>query len=187
VTVKGKGHSRTGHEGLEGSRGIALLFLYLGATRRWVVHATPRPLYPRKNAPPYLLYRRLRGPHGPSGLVRKISPPQRFDPRTVRPLASRFTDCAIQAHITVCHLLQTFWRPMYLGLVFYSLTCSSIKQVPSLYLAPPFCLLLLHFLAQQVSIYRGRIVVIIMPLQECASPHPQICCQRHNVPISKHS
>jgi len=31
-----------------GSRGIALLFFNLGARRRWVVNATPRPLYPRE-------------------------------------------------------------------------------------------------------------------------------------------
>jgi hypothetical protein len=35
-------------EGPEGGRGIALLFLDLGARRGWVVSTTPRPLYPRK-------------------------------------------------------------------------------------------------------------------------------------------
>jgi len=50
----------------------------------WVVNATPRPLYPR-----YPLYRRLGGPQGRSGLVRKISPPPGFDPRTVQPATSR--------------------------------------------------------------------------------------------------
>jgi hypothetical protein len=47
----------------------------------------------------YPLYRRLCGPHGRSGLVRKISPPTGFDPRTVQPVASRYTDYAIPAHI----------------------------------------------------------------------------------------
>jgi len=37
----------------------------------------------------YPLYRRLSGPQGWSGWVRKISPPQRFDPRTAQPVASR--------------------------------------------------------------------------------------------------
>ena len=32
---------------------------------------------------------------GPSGRVWKISPPQQFDSRTVQPVASRYTDCAI--------------------------------------------------------------------------------------------
>jgi hypothetical protein len=38
------------------------------------------------------LYRRLGGPHGRSGRVRKISLPAGFDPRTVQPVASRYTD-----------------------------------------------------------------------------------------------
>ena len=36
-----------------------------------------------------------------SGRVRKISPAPGFDPRTVQPVASRYTDWAIPAH---------FWR-----------------------------------------------------------------------------
>jgi hypothetical protein len=32
------------------------------------------------------------GPQGRSGQVRKISPPPGFDPRTVQPVASRYTD-----------------------------------------------------------------------------------------------
>jgi hypothetical protein len=35
-------------EGPEGGRGIALLFLNLGARRGWVVSTTPRPFYPRE-------------------------------------------------------------------------------------------------------------------------------------------
>jgi hypothetical protein len=41
------------------------------------------------------LYRRLGGPQGWSGRVRKISPPPGFDPRTVQPVASRYTNYAI--------------------------------------------------------------------------------------------
>ena len=40
----------------------------------------------------YPLYRRLGGPQGRSGQVQKISPPPGFDPRTVQPVASRYTD-----------------------------------------------------------------------------------------------
>jgi len=43
----------------------------------------------------YPLYRRLCGPQGRSGRVRKISPPSGFDPRTVQPVASRYADCSI--------------------------------------------------------------------------------------------
>ena len=42
----------------------------------------------------YPLYRRLAGPQGRSGQVRKISPPPGFDPRTVQPVANRYTDYA---------------------------------------------------------------------------------------------
>ena len=45
----------------------------------------------------YPLYRKLGGPQGRSGRVRKISPPSGFDPGTVQPVASRYTDWAIPA------------------------------------------------------------------------------------------
>jgi hypothetical protein len=62
----------------------------------WVFNATSQPLHP----PPfpeitqYPLYRRLGEPQGPSWLVRKVSPPPRFDTPTVQPVASRYTDYA---------------------------------------------------------------------------------------------
>jgi len=40
----------------------------------------------------YPLYRRLGGPQGRSGQVRKISPPPGFDHRTIQPVASRYTN-----------------------------------------------------------------------------------------------
>jgi len=43
----------------------------------------------------HALYRRQGGPQTQSGEVRKISPPPGFDPRTVQPVASRYTDWAI--------------------------------------------------------------------------------------------
>jgi hypothetical protein len=42
----------------------------------------------------YPLYRRLGGPQGQPGRGRKIAPPPGFDPRTVQPIASRYTDWA---------------------------------------------------------------------------------------------
>jgi len=47
----------------------------------------------------YPLYRRLGGPQGRSGRVRKISLPPGFDPWLVQPVASRYTDWNIPAHI----------------------------------------------------------------------------------------
>jgi hypothetical protein len=49
----------------------------------------------------YTLCRRLGGSQGRSGQVRKISPPPGFDPRTVQPVANRYTDWAIPAHIYI--------------------------------------------------------------------------------------
>jgi len=44
----------------------------------------------------YPLYRRLGGPQGRSGQVRKISPPPGFDPWTIQPIGSLYTDYATQ-------------------------------------------------------------------------------------------
>jgi hypothetical protein len=64
----------------------------------WV--STPRP---GRSTPQgkkrYPLYRRLGGPQGPSGRVRKIFPLPGFDPWTVQLVGSRFTNCAIATHI----------------------------------------------------------------------------------------
>jgi hypothetical protein len=48
----------------------------------------------------YPLYRRLGWPQSWFGWVRKIYPPPGFDPRTVQPVASRYTDYAIPALCT---------------------------------------------------------------------------------------
>ena len=61
----------------------------------WGQHHAPAALPPGKTR--YSLYRRLGGPQGRSGRVRKIYPPPGFDPRTVQPVASRYTDCAFPA------------------------------------------------------------------------------------------
>jgi len=53
---------------------------------------------PGRSLPPgksrYPLYRKLGGLQGRSGQVRKISPLSGFDPRSVQPVASRYTDWA---------------------------------------------------------------------------------------------
>jgi len=58
---------------------------------------TPAALSPGKTR--YLLYRRLGGPQGWSAQVQKTLPPLGFDPRTIQPVASCYTDCAFPAHI----------------------------------------------------------------------------------------
>ena len=69
----------------------------------------------------YPLYGRLDGPQGRSGQVRKISSPPGFDPRIVKPVASRYTEWAIAAHKCIGDVefealrlphLDTRWRRM---------------------------------------------------------------------------
>ena len=62
-------------------------------------HHAPAALPPGKTR--YPLYRKL----GRAGLdgCEKSRPPRGFDPRTVQPVASRYTDCAIPAlFVCVC-------------------------------------------------------------------------------------
>ena len=84
----------TGRTAHRGSRGIVLLFLGYDTRRGCGVIVTPRPLStPGKTR--YPLHRSLGGLQGRSGQVRKISPPPVFDPRTVQPVASRYTDYCV--------------------------------------------------------------------------------------------
>jgi hypothetical protein len=59
-----------------------------------MVNPTPWPLYPQQKAPVPTV-QEAGWPQGRSGRVWKISPPAEFDPRTVQPVASRYTDYAV--------------------------------------------------------------------------------------------
>jgi len=61
------------------------------------VNTTPRPLYSGE-IDPVSICRRLGESKGRSERMRKISSPQGFNPRTVQPVASRYTDYAFPAH-----------------------------------------------------------------------------------------
>jgi hypothetical protein len=66
-----------------------------------------RSLPPGKTQDP--LYGRLVGLQGQSWQVRKISPPPGFDPQTVQPVASRYTDYAIRpTHWNITELKKRF-------------------------------------------------------------------------------
>jgi hypothetical protein len=76
----------------EGCRGIALHSLDVDTLEGGrVVSTTPWTTLPPVKTR-YPLYRRGGGPQGRSGRVQEISLPLGFDPWTVQPVASRYTD-----------------------------------------------------------------------------------------------
>ena len=89
---KGKVLPRTDHEGPEGEQMYSSTRPSTSALKMGVSgqrHARAA-LPPGKTR--YPLHRRLDRPQGRSGRVRKILPPPGFNPRTVQPVASRYTD-----------------------------------------------------------------------------------------------
>ena len=112
-------HPTTGHKGPGGRGGaykcsptVSLISALDGMEGQR--HA-PTTLPPWKTR--YPLYRRLGGPQGRSGRVRKISPPPGFDPWTIQPTASRYTDWAIPTHICLRrhHIINLPGAPTGLG------------------------------------------------------------------------
>jgi hypothetical protein len=97
----------SGHAAHRWSRGIAPPFLTTAVEGgEGSVSRPGRSLPPGKTQ--YPLYRRLGGPQGWSGQVRKIWPLPGFDPQTVQPVASRYTVWTILAQLTT---FQKFWSP----------------------------------------------------------------------------
>jgi hypothetical protein len=91
---EGRFHPFIGHKGPKGEqRYSSTLFLTSALEGGEGSKSCPgRTLPPGKTR--YPLYRRLRGPQGRSGHVRKISSPPGFDPRTAQSVGSRYTDYA---------------------------------------------------------------------------------------------
>ena len=90
-------------------------------------HHAPAVLPPGKNW--YPLYRRLGGPQGRSGRVRKISPTPGFDPRTV---ASRYNDWAIVDHsLSIIHFISLEFFFSFLFLLFSSASSSNLHPLLS--------------------------------------------------------
>ena len=85
----------------------------------------------------YPLYRRLGGPQGVSGWVRKISPPSGFDPRTVQPVTSRYTDWAVLARGACC-TRHSALRSVGFTIILIFILCNSKAQVwcPATYCVP---------------------------------------------------
>ena len=83
----------TGRTARRGSGGRALIFLDHGTRRGWGAASRPgRYLLPGKTR--YPLYRRLVGPRASQDRCGKSRPRQRFDRRTVQPVASCYTNYA---------------------------------------------------------------------------------------------
>ena len=106
---------------------------------------------PGRSLPPgktrYPLYRRLCGPQGRSGQVRKISPPPGFDPRTVQPVASRYTGYASRPRPYPC-------IKEYLNLRNSTNKCSCLKHV--LYMRMCWILSKFGYHNPQLSVARER-------------------------------
>jgi hypothetical protein len=101
-------YSRRGYEGREGEyRYSSTLSLTSALDEGGCSSPRPGRFTPGKQTR-YPLYRGLGGPQGRSGRVLKISPPPGFDPRTVQPVASHYTDCATPAHDkdVICRVLS---------------------------------------------------------------------------------
>jgi hypothetical protein len=77
-------------------------FFNLGARWRWVVKATPRPLYPQERDPVPIVQE--------TGRVRKMLPLPAFDPRTLQPVASCYTDCVIAARVTLLKIYNPSYK-----------------------------------------------------------------------------
>jgi hypothetical protein len=73
----------------EGTRGMVLSVINVGARWEWVVSATFRPLYPREGEQETLFQE--------AALVWKISTPRGLEPRILLPVASCDTDYTITA------------------------------------------------------------------------------------------
>ena len=86
IKCKAKIQPRTGHEGPDEEQ------MYRSTLPSASGGQSHTPAAINAGKPRYPLYKRLGGPQGQTGRVRKISPPPEFDPRTVQPLASRYTD-----------------------------------------------------------------------------------------------
>jgi len=103
----------------------------------------------------YPLYRRLGGPQGRSGRVRKISHPPGLDPRTFQPVTSRYTDWVTPAPICVYIYIYIYIYIYYLNLFLYNVfrvipggktagaptpSIAEVKGTVELQSTPPLCL-----------------------------------------------
>ena len=87
----------TGRTAHTGSRGIALLFRDYCTRRGWGVSVTPWPLFTPGKDPAPIVQETGWAPTPVWTDVENLAPTPEFDPQTVQPVASRYTDWANQA------------------------------------------------------------------------------------------
>jgi hypothetical protein len=131
LKVKEKIHPRTGHEGPEGECRYSSTLSLTSALDEGGC-STPRSscFTPVKTRSPSYMYRRLGGPQGRSGRVRKTLPPTVFDLRTVQPVATP-TELS---QPTLKHLPNKILLKLYFQDTLASVRtiCFNIKQPPIL-------------------------------------------------------
>jgi hypothetical protein len=94
--------------------------------------STPRPgRFTHRKEIRYPFYRRLGRPQGRSGRLWKISPLPGFGPRTVQPVATRYTDCSIPALPSGCIFLHRPSTNYYRDVLFNPLQAGNTR-LPSL-------------------------------------------------------
>jgi hypothetical protein len=67
----------------------------------------------------YPLCRKVGGPQGRSGQVRKIFPPPGFDPRTLQPVASRYSDYAVPVQLSFLYQVKV----SFLLVIYFKVFC----------------------------------------------------------------
>jgi hypothetical protein len=83
-------------------------FFNLGARCGWVVNAAPRPLYPQQRDPVPIVQEAERAPRPVWTGAENLAPPPGVDPRTVQPVASRFTACPISVGCVIERKILAF-------------------------------------------------------------------------------
>ena len=103
----------TGRTAHTGSRGIALPFHDHGIWTGWGVSVTPRPLFtPGKD--PVLIVQEAGWAPGPVWTGGISRPRPGFDPRSVQPVASRYTDWAVPAHVVPIYIYITYGKKFFI-------------------------------------------------------------------------
>jgi len=116
----------TPEQAMKAQRGVQVYlyaFFNLGARCGRVVRTRSDSFTPRK-VTRYPLYSKLVGPQGQSKRVWNLLSQPGFDPRTAQPVASRYTDWAIPAHMQ-CVIALLFARSVCWNLWFHCMFQSS--------------------------------------------------------------